>query len=324
MNLANKYRPSTFKDIVEQSNTKSILMKEIAENNIKPAYMFVGHTGVSKTTTSRVFANSINSNIIELDAASNNSAEKVRDLLESVKQRPIANDYTVVIVDEPQNFSKQAWDSMLLTIESPPPFLIFIFCTTDLDKIPQTIYNRCEVFEFLPISIDGIIGRLKYICEQEGFKYESPALDIIAKLANGSMRQAITYLEQCSTKDITIETVKDTLLADSYDTYMNLVYSICDKDYEAVSKIISKISNQDKFVSEFFTFILSANVYMFTKDMNLTTIPHVYKEDFDNFNDNDINTVIALRKKLLTLQYEGRNNPILKELLQATLFDIME
>ena len=220
MSLATKYRPKDFNEVVGQDIVVNTIKKELENNNIKQSYLFVGKSGCGKSTTARIIASKANGEITEVDAASNNSAESIKQLLDSVKTRPLFYKQHVVILDEIQCLSQQAIQKLLLTLEQPPKHLIFILCTTEVDKIPQTIYNRCEVFEFVNVPADKIIQRLMYICDKENFVYNEEALKMIARLADGSMRQAISYLEQCSSSDITIDTVKQILLADSYDNYL--------------------------------------------------------------------------------------------------------
>lgn len=274
------------------------------------------------TTTARILSNKINGQTIEIDAASNNSAESMRNLIECVKQKPLTHDYLVVIVDECGNLSKVAWDTLLKIIEEPPKHLIFIFCTTEVDKIPQTIYNRCEVYNFTSINSDKIKDRLEKICKQEKFKYEDNALWIISHRANGSMRQAISYLEQCSCKDITSNNVKSILIADSFDTYLNLFYAVVDNNIDNIKTIINGVSNINKFTEQFFCFVVDVNIYIKTNNIELTDIPYIYKTDFDDFNTIDKQFIETLTSELLKLQYEGRNSPILKYLLLAVLMEV--
>ena len=198
MNLNQKYRPQTFNDVVEQEQTTHLLTTEIENNTLKPAYLFVGKSGSGKTTLAKIFANSINAFKIEIDAASNNSADKLRSILEELKHKQLHYDKTVLILDELHVLSNVAYQTLLTTMEQPPSHAIIIGCTTEADKIPKTIYNRCEVFTFYPITTNGIFQRLKYIADKEGFTYEEKALNYIAKQSNGSLRQAITFLASLS------------------------------------------------------------------------------------------------------------------------------
>lgn len=169
--LAIKYRPQTFEDLTEQSAVVTILTNQIETNTIKHGYLFCGGAGTGKTTSARIFANMINKGagtLIELDAASNNSVEDIRRLTEDAQTQSIDSEYKVFVIDECHSLSNQAWQAMLKTLEEPPAKSIFIFCTTDPQKIPNTILSRVQRYNFQRISHKGIVDRLKYIIEQEG------------------------------------------------------------------------------------------------------------------------------------------------------------
>lgn len=323
MSLATKYRPTDFKDLVGQEKVTTILINELKTHTTKQAYLFVGGSGEGKTSSARILANALDSNIIEIDVASNNSAEAMRILVDSVRTRPISYKYTVVILDEFHTISQQASQVLLKIIEQPPKHLIFILCTTEGNKVPQTIYNRCEIFEFVSIGVKQIQQRLKYICEQEQFEFEEQALFIIANMSDGSMRQAISYLEQCSTVPITIESVKKILCADTYDNYLNLVYAVLDGDYETVVRLIKNVYDINKYVAGLFSFVLDISIYNKTKNVKLISIPSIYSEDFDKFTTEEQFGIEKLCEMLLDLQFEGRDNPLLKQLLVASLYRLM-
>ena len=191
--LAVKYRPTTFADVTEQGNVVKILENQLSSGEIMHAYLFNGGAGTGKTTCARIFANEINHGIgtpIEIDAASNNSVEDVRTIIQQARQKPLdGSEYRVYIMDECHMFSNSAWNAMLKLLEEPPATAIFIFCTTDPQKIPKTILSRVQRYEFQRISTGGIIARLMYICDSEGMMRqkgkETPALKYIAKLAEG-------------------------------------------------------------------------------------------------------------------------------------------
>lgn len=168
--LAIKYRPTKFSDLTEQSAVVSILTNQIETNTIKHGYLFCGGAGTGKTTSARIFASMINNGCgtpIELDAASNNSVEDIRRLTEDAQTQSIDSEYKVFVIDECHSLSNQAWQAMLKTLEEPPAKAIFIFCTTNPEKIPQTILSRVQRYNFQRISHEGIVNRLKYIIEEE-------------------------------------------------------------------------------------------------------------------------------------------------------------
>ena len=156
--LAQKYRPNTFEDIVEQDEVKNKLQEEIETNTLKNAYLFIGNSGVSKTTAARIFAHSLNAYVLELDMASHGTAEDMRNLIDNISNKPIGYDYYVVILDEVQaamsRKDSMAAQVLLKTLEEPPKHCIFILCTTEGDKIIDTIKSRCETYLLAPISYE--------------------------------------------------------------------------------------------------------------------------------------------------------------------------
>lgn len=168
--LAVKYRPSEWSDVVEQESTKIILKNQLDTNSVKNAYLFVGSAGCGKTTCARIFANKINKghgNPIEMDAASNSSVDDVREIINQAKTKSLDSEYKVFIIDECHSLSSTAWQALLKLIEEPPAKSIFIFCTTEAQKVPKTILSRVQRFNFQRISQKGIVDRLRYIIEQE-------------------------------------------------------------------------------------------------------------------------------------------------------------
>ena len=207
--LAIKYRPQNFSQLTEQSAVVTILTNQIETNTIKHGYLFAGGAGTGKTTSARIFANMINKGAgtpIELDAASNNSVEDIRRLTEDAQTQSIDSEYKVFVIDECHSLSNQAWQAMLKTLEEPPAKAIFIFCTTNPEKIPQTILSRVQRYNFQRISQEGIVNRLVTILHNEypsnipntlSITCDRNALEYIAKIADGGMRDAITLMDKC-------------------------------------------------------------------------------------------------------------------------------
>ena len=174
--LAVKYRPKTWNEVSEQSSTKIILQQQLESGEVKNAYLFCGPAGCGKTTCARIFANDINKgegNPIELDAASNNGVDDVRNIIQQAKTKSINSEYKIFIIDECHALSNSAWQAMLKIIEEPPAKSIFIFCTTDPQKIPKTILSRVQRYDFQRISQEGIVKRLEKILELESNGMES-------------------------------------------------------------------------------------------------------------------------------------------------------
>lgn len=168
--LAIKYRPKTFDDVVEQDNIKIILTQQLKTGTFKNSYLFTGGAGTGKTTCARIFANEINKgqgNPIELDAASNNGVDNVRDIIQQAQLQSLDSEFKVFIIDECHMITNAGWNAMLKLIEEPPAKSIFIFCTTNPEKIPKTILSRVQRYDFRRISQNGIVERLRYILEKE-------------------------------------------------------------------------------------------------------------------------------------------------------------
>ena len=210
ISLANKYRPQGFDAVVEQDSIKTILLNQMQTDNLKHAYLFCGSAGTGKTTSARIIANLMNNNEvkpIELDCASHNGVDDMRFILEDCKTKPVKGKYKIYLLDEVHMLTVQAWNSLLKVLEEPPEYVIFLFCTTDPQKIIGTVMSRVQRFNFQRISVDGIYNRLKYIVESENNEramtdvppiiYDEEALRYIARLARGGMRDSITTLEKC-------------------------------------------------------------------------------------------------------------------------------
>lgn len=166
--LAIYYRPKTLDEIVEQASTVRILKQQLQTGDLQHCYLFCGGTGSGKTTMARAFYSAINSGVgqpLEIDAASNSGVDNVRALIKDAYERSITGQYKIIILDECQALSNAAWQAFLKCIEEPPAHTIFIFCTTDPQKLPATILNRMQKFNFTKISLDGIKNRLKFVCE---------------------------------------------------------------------------------------------------------------------------------------------------------------
>lgn len=215
------YRPKTFKDVVGQEHIVKTLKNQIKNSNIGHAYLFSGTRGTGKTSTAKIFARAVNClnsideepcneceicvdtlndnimDIVEIDAASNNSVDDIRELRESVKYTPSKAKYKVYIIDEVHMLSQGAFNALLKTLEEPPSHVIFILATTEPHKIPATILSRCQRFDFKRVSSKDIANRMGYICEKENIQAEEKALSLIARNSQGALRDALSILDQC-------------------------------------------------------------------------------------------------------------------------------
>lgn len=285
--LAVKYRPKSWSEVSEQDSVCKILNNQIDTNTIRNGYLFVGGAGTGKTTCARIFANQINKGQgapIELDAASNNSVEDIRKLIEQAQTQSLDSEYKTFIIDECHSLSNQAWQAMLKTLEEPPAKSVFIFCTTNPERIPNTILSRVQRFNFQRISQGGIIKRLKYILDEEinsgrSITYELPAIELIAKIADGGLRDAITLCDKCLSysTELTTDTVVKALGIADYDVMIRLTNAVLENKVRDVIDILNGVHKTGidlkQFIKNYFEFILDANIYSVTGNEDMVKLP---------------------------------------------------
>ena len=266
--LYRKYRPKNFEDVVGQDVIVKTLKNSIKNNIVSHAYLFNGPRGTGKTSIAKIFAkilnchdlknlkpcdkciscNQLNNNqnidIIEIDAASNNGVDEIREIRNKIMLVPSNSKYKIYIIDEVHMLTTQAFNALLKSLEEPPAHIIFIFATTEIHKIPKTILSRCQRFDYKRVSNDNIVKRLKYICEQEKIKIEDDALFEIAKLSDGGMRDSVSLLDQAVAYTDNTITSKDiyyingTLVKDEINSF---IYSlICLMYYLKLNLLIMK------------------------------------------------------------------------------------
>ena len=276
---ARKYRPSTFRSVVGQQSLTHTLKTAIASGRLAHAYLFCGPRGVGKTTCARIFAKTINCehptpegeacnecpsckafndqrsyNINELDAASNNSVDNIRDLTEQVRIPPQTGRYRVFIIDEVHMLSQAAFNAFLKTLEEPPAYAIFILATTEKQKVIPTILSRCQIYDFARITVPDIVQQLQYVCEQENIEAEPAALNVIAQKADGAMRDALSIFDQVAASTeghITYQSALDNLNVLDYDYYFRLVETFLAGDVNQALLIYKEIRDKG-FDSQFF------------------------------------------------------------------------
>lgn len=280
--LAVKYRPKDFESVLGQKSIIRILERQLESNNIANTYLFAGPSGTGKTTLCRALASIINDGQgepIEIDAASNNGVDAVRDIIQDARQRSIDSDYKIFIIDECHAVTTQGWQAFLKCIEEPPKYTIFMFCTTNPEKIPETILNRTMRFNISKVDTNLIKNRLMYICEQEHFTNYVEACDYLSKLGNGSVRQSIAYLEKCANYDydLSINNVLECLGNFSYDSLFDLTGAILNKDEGFILELIDNYYNAGGdlklFVEQYLDFVLDLTKYCLFKNMKLLKIP---------------------------------------------------
>ena len=279
--LYRKWRPQTFADVCGQDHITSILRYEVENNKTSHAYLFCGSRGTGKTTCAKILARAVNCehpengdpcgkcpsclsaasgaciDIIEMDAASNNGVEDIRQIRDEVEYLPAELKYKVYIIDEVHMLSASAFNALLKTLEEPPPHVIFILATTELQKIPATILSRCQRFDFRRIGSDVIAARLEYIAGQENIALDHEAAFMLAHLAQGGMRDAISLLELCSgeNRPVTTELVEEVAGTGGRDSVIKLLNAVCDRDYDTIFSEIEK------------TFMSSRDIAVFWQDI---------------------------------------------------------
>lgn len=323
--LANKYRPQTFEDVCSQRTTVAMLQKlcksgELSNRN----FLFTGPAGTGKTSLAKIIARTLgcdDNNIIEIDAASHSSVDETRDLIKEAAQYPIGSKYKCIICDEVHSFSKQSWESLLVTLEAGVGNTVWIMATTNPEKIPATIISRVQTFKLSKIDVKTIQSRLKHILDSEiaegrSITYTDEALSYLARLANGGMRDAITSLDKCLafSNDIISELLEKALDLPNYDDYFVLLNALVKKDNAAITNTIDLVYNSGtnftKWFEGFHSFLCNIVKYVMLKDISRTMIPYHYQEKLSKYTEQHAaiclklaNVVMTMNKELKTTQY---------------------
>ncbi len=279
--LYRKFRPAEFEDVKGQDHISQTLQNQIKANRIGHAYLFCGTRGTGKTSVAKIFAKAVNCqspvngspcgecamckaisagtsmNVIEIDAASNNGVDNIREIREEVAYRPTEGKYKVYIIDEVHMLSIGAFNALLKTLEEPPEYVIFILATTEVHKIPITIMSRCQRYDFKRITIDTIAERLMDLMQREGVEVEERAIRYIAKAADGSMRDALSLLDQCIAfylgEKLTYDHVLEVLGAVDTEVFSRLLREILNRDVSKVIGALDELIMQGRELSQLVT-----------------------------------------------------------------------
>mgnify|MGYP002508378458 CR=1 FL=1 len=280
--LAVKYRPKEWEEGCVQESIVRILTRQLERDEIKNCLLFCGTTGAGKTTCAKLLAKKINNNVgeaIEIDAASNNGVDNVRAIIESANQRSIVGEYKIFIIDECHSITTQGWQAFLKGIEEPSPYTIFMFCTTEPNKLPVAILNRVQRYNITKIDASIIKQRLTYICQSEGFTNYEGLCDLLSKTSHGCMRDAVMKLDQCAdlSTDLSLDIVKPVLGVLSYEAMFNLTWALQDKDEARTLGVINTLYNNGKelknFIEVYLEFVLDLVKFNLIRDINCTSIP---------------------------------------------------
>ncbi len=289
--LYRRFRPKTFDEVIGQDHIVTTLKNQIVSNQISHAYLFSGTRGTGKTSIAKIFAKAINCtepqngiacgkcpacialnnpdnlDIIEIDAASNNGVDNIRDIKESVIYPPTISKYKVYIIDEVHMLSESAFNALLKTLEEPPTYVVFILATTEVHKLPQTILSRCIRFDFKLVSIETLVGQLQKIFDQVGVKYEEEALKLIASLGEGSVRDTLSIAESCitfSNNNITYDSVTEITGITSKDALATICEYIITRDCTNLLSYLKALADKGKNFGQ-----LNRDLVNFVRDISI-------------------------------------------------------
>lgn len=309
---ARKYRPLTFDTVVGQSTITTTLKNAIKNDHLAQAFLFFGSRGVGKTTTARILAKTINCmnlsdkiepcnacesctsfneghsfNILELDAASNNSVDDIRNLIDQVRIAPQVGNHKIFIIDEVHMLSQSAFNAFLKTLEEPPAHAVFILATTEKHKILPTILSRCQIFDFHRIQIEDIVSHLQYIAETEGIQADPKALHVIAQKADGALRDALSIFDQIvsfSNNNVSYEAVLENLNVLDYDYYFKVIQSALEENIASnlilYNSVLEKGFDGSQFILGLSEHLRNLLVCKDPETVNLLEVPAEIKDKY--------------------------------------------
>lgn len=353
--LYRKYRSKTFDEIVGQKHITQSLINQIKNGQVGHAYLFTGTRGTGKTSIAKIFARAINCtkpikgspcgkcevckslsdninvDILEIDAASNNRVDEIRDLREKVKYPPVVGKYKVYIIDEVHMLTDSAFNALLKTLEEPPEYVVFILATTEVHKLPATILSRCMRFDFKLLSQKELEDHVKFVFEDSGIKYDSEAVSVIASLGGGSVRDTLSIADMCvaySNSNVTYKSVIDAIGLTDRQTLKVLAEGVLNKNEGDVLKNIDIIAKSGKNITQ-----LSKDFVGYVRDLLVVKTCPTYKDILklpaDQLKELESLASITTKEKLIDMlsklskldnEYRYANNP--RGLLEITLVSL--
>ena len=333
--LYRKYRPDTFDKIMGQDYTINILKNAIINKKLAHAYIFNGPRGTGKTSTAKILAKTINCenpingeacgecnsckniknnpDIIEIDAASNNGVDEIRELIENVKIAPSYSKYKVYIIDEVHMMTQSAFNALLLTLEEPPKHIIFILATTNIESVPITILSRCQKFDFKKIKNNAIIENIKIICEKEKIKITDEAIEEISYLSEGGMRDALSILDQLSSEntEINIELISNSFGSVPNIIVKDIINALDEENFELLKDSINKLKNSNldyKIFLKKIIDLLSKKAYENNRILNIENIKNIIFDLIKIINNYNININPFILIELTLLDYINKSS----------------
>jgi DNA polymerase-3 subunit gamma/tau len=334
--IARKYRPQSFADVVNQEHVKTTIENAIAQNRIAHGYIFSGQRGTGKTTIARILGRCLNCikgptanpcgecasckeisaggtvDIIEIDAASNRGINEMRELRENVRYQPARDRYKIFIIDEAHQITNEAFNALLKTIEEPPPWAVFVLCTTEAHKIPATIASRCQHFSFRSVDFEDLTNRMAWICEQEGIEADREALAVIAAAGEGSVRDSLSALDQaiaCCGQKLNAAEVRALLGAFSLESLSKVSDALLAGDSRRMLEVVDELErngqNLQHFARELSRYFRNLMVARIAgADRRLLAASDAQREQFttiaSQFSEEDLTRYLALSLELFS------------------------